>query len=156
MIMAKSEHRPEASIPFHRTEIRVPLFEVDLGKAVYHGNYFHLLELAREDFLRCLGYPYRVFMEQQLHLTIVELSCAYRKALHYDDLVEIHSGVTWWRSRSLAFEQQIYRLNDSGDAQLCTNATLNMVCVRFDGRPSVLPADFVGLLQQWAGKGPSD
>jgi acyl-CoA thioester hydrolase len=154
--MATSAHLPELSTPHHRTELRVPLFEVDLGQAVYHGNYFHLLELGREDFLRWLGYPYRSFMDQELHLTIVELSCAYRKALHYDELIEIHSAVPWWRSRSLAFEQRIYRPTDSGPSELCTSATLNMVCVRFDGRPSVLPADFVALLRQWAGAGSRD
>ncbi len=154
--MATSAHPPELATPNHRTELRVPLFEVDLGQAVYHGNYFHLLELGREDFLRWLGYPYRSFMDQQLHLTIVELSCAYRKALHYDERIEIHSAVTWWRSRSLAFEQRIYRPTDSSDSELCTSATLNMVCVRFDGRPAVLPADFVGLLRQSTGKGSRD
>jgi hypothetical protein len=25
---------------WHRTRLRVPLFAVDLGQAVYHGNYF--------------------------------------------------------------------------------------------------------------------
>ena len=142
----------DAGAVTHRTELRVPLFEVDLGQAVYHGNYFHLFELGREDFLRQLGYPYRRFMDQQLHLTIVELSCAYRKALRYDDVIDIHSTVTWWRSRSLAFQQCIFRKNDVGDGELCTSATLNMVCVRFSGRPTTLPPDFIQLLQERAGK----
>jgi acyl-CoA thioester hydrolase len=150
--MTTPSHRQETATRAHRTELRVPLFEVDLGQAVYHGNYFHLLELGREDFLRELGYPYRRFMEQQLHLTIVELSCAYRKAVHYDELIEIHSAVEWWRSRSLAFQQWIYRKNGAGVEELCTSAMLNMVCVQFSGRPTVLPSDFVHLLQAWAGK----
>ena len=154
--MAISAHLPETATPYHRTELRVPLFEVDLGQAVYHGNYFHLLELGREDFLRWLGYPYRSFMDRQLHLTIVELSCAYRKALRYDERIEIHSAVMWWRSRSLAFEQRIYRVADSGDSELCTTATLNMVCVNFSGRPAVLPADFVAMLRRFTGKDSKD
>ena len=32
---------------WHKTELRAPVFEVDLGQAVYHGNYFHVFELAR-------------------------------------------------------------------------------------------------------------
>jgi acyl-CoA thioester hydrolase len=150
--MATSAKPSELATPYHRTELRVPLFEVDLGQAVYHGNYFHLLELGREEFLRWLGYPYRSFMDQQLHLTIVELSCAYRKALRYDERIEIHSAVMWWRSRSLAFEQRIYRATGGGDSELCTSATLTMVCVNFNGRPAVLPADFVALLRQVTGK----
>jgi acyl-CoA thioester hydrolase len=150
--MTTPSHCSEAGIVTHRTQLRVPLFEVDLGQAVYHGNYFHLFELGREDFLRQLGYPYRRFMDQELHLTIVELSCAYRRSLRYDEVIEIHSTVTWWRSRSLAFQQCIYRKDNAGDDELCTSATLNMVCVRFSGRPATLPPDFIQLLQERARK----
>lgn len=37
--------------PYHITGLRVPFFEVDMGQAVYHGNYYHFFELGREDFL---------------------------------------------------------------------------------------------------------
>ena len=133
----------------HKTRLRVPLFEVDLGQAVYHGNYYHLFELGREAFLRDLGYPYRRFMDQQLHLSIVEASCSYRRPLLYDDLIEVHTGVNWWRTRSLAFSQAIYRDDGEDDLVLCTKATLNMVCVRFTGQATVIPAEFVDVLKRW-------
>jgi acyl-CoA thioester hydrolase len=134
----------------HKAQLRVPLFEVDLGQAVYHGNYYHLFELGREAFLRDLGYPYRRFMDQQLHLSIVEASCSYRRPLHYDDLIEVHTGVNWWRTRSLGFSQAIYRDDGEDELVLCTKATLNMVCVRFTGQATVIPAEFVDVLKRWA------
>ena len=134
---------------WHKTRLRVPLFEVDLGQAVYHGNYYHLFELARENFLRDLGYPYRRFMEQQMHLTVVETSCSYRRSLHYDDSIEIHTSVPWRRTRSLAFSQVVYRDEEEKGLTLCTSVTLNMVCVRFTGQPTVLPPEFVELLKGW-------
>jgi len=134
---------------WHKTQLRVPLFEIDLGQAVYHGNYYHLFELGREDFLRNLGYPYRRFMDQQLHLTIVEASCSYRRPVRYDDLIEIHTGVNWRRTRSLALSHLIYRDEGEGGLILCTKATLNMVCVRFSGQPVSLPIEFVDLLKGW-------
>jgi len=137
-----------ASSSYHITRLRVPLFEVDLGQAVYHGNYFHFLELGREDFLRTIGFPYSEFMKRELHLTIVECSCVYRKPLHYDENIEIHSRIIWIRRRSLGMEQLIYREGASGTNELTTQATLNMVCVRFSGRPSVLPEDFCRLLSE--------
>lgn len=133
---------------WHAFSLRVPLFEVDLGQAVYHGNYFHLLELGREAFLRDLGYPYRRFMEQQLHLTIVDLSCTYRQPLHYDDLVEVHTAVLGWRRRSMALSQAIFRTDEARGPALCTRATIQMVCVRFTGQPTTLPAPFTALLKQ--------
>ena len=100
-----------------------------------------------------LAYPYRRFMDQHLHLTIVEASCTYRRPLHYDDIIEVQTRVDWWRSRSLAFSQAIYRKEDPEGLVLCTEATLNMVCVRFTGQPTVLPVEFVDILKKWVDGG---
>ena len=139
-----------ADISYHITGVRVPLFEVDLGQAVYHGNYFHLFEIGREDFLRQIGFPYKEFMNRQLHLTIVESTCAYRKPLHYDDLIEIHTAIAWTRRRSIGFSQIIFREKENGEKELCTRADLNMVCVRFTGKPVVLPEDFMKIADDLA------
>lgn len=147
--MRANESNHERFQDWHRTPLRVPLFEVDLGQAVYHGNYFHLFELGREAFLRDLGYPYHRFMAQQLHLTLVEASCRYRRPLHYDDLIQIQTRVAGWRSRSLAFSQAIYRQETPETQVLCTEATLKMVCVRFTGEPTLLPPEFVDVLREW-------
>jgi acyl-CoA thioester hydrolase len=148
MVMEGSDITKEKT---HKTSLRVPLYEVDIGQAVYHGNYYHLFELAREEFLRDLGYPYRRFMESRLHLTVVETKCLYRRSLHYDDVIEIHTSLKWWRSRSLCFSQVIFRDEDEKGSVLCTEATLNMVCVRFTGQPTTFPPDFVQLLKLWTG-----
>lgn len=139
-----------SSVYYHITSLRVPLFEVDMGQAVYHGNYYHLFELAREDLLKKIGFPYREFINRQLHLSIVEAHCKYRKALRYDDEIEIHSGISAMGSRSLAFSQLIFRRSDAslavqpgGEPELCTEAQLDTVCVSFAGRATLLPEDFL-------------
>ncbi len=142
-------------IYYHITRVRVPLFEVDLGQAVYHGNYFHLFETAREDFLRQIGFPYREFMGRELHLAVVESSCSYRKSLRYDDLVDVHTGLAWVRRRSVSFRQHIFRENGHGRMELCTQARLNMVCVKFSGQAAALPEDFRRLAGNLIGKSPS-
>ncbi|MEM5788031.1 MAG: thioesterase family protein [Syntrophobacteraceae bacterium] len=129
-------------ISYHTLMVRVPLFEVDIGMAVYHGNYFHLFEAGREDFLRKIGFPYREFMNRELHLSVVESSCTYRRALRYDDEIRIHTGIKWLRRRSVGFSQLIYRENDQGEDELCTRAEISTVCVRFSGRPTTLPDEF--------------
>jgi acyl-CoA thioester hydrolase len=129
--------------------MRVPLFEVDLGQAVYHGNYYHLFELGRESFFRDLGFPYKRFMDQEMHLTIVEAHCNYRKSLHYDEEIQVRTGVAWRRSRSLGLLQSILREELASEPVLCTQLTLSMVCVKFSGKPTVLPSEFVSLLEKW-------
>lgn len=146
--MAGTSSGNEQRRVLHITKLRVPLYEVDLGGGVYHGNYFHLFELAREEFLRDLDFPYSSFMKQQLHLAVAEISCTYQRPLFYDDLIEIHTEVPERRIRSLSFLQTIYR--DDGDKGLmaCTQVKMNMVCIRFTGLSSVIPAEFVRLLEE--------
>lgn len=135
---------------WHTAQMRVPLYEVDIGQAVYHGNYYHLFELGREAFLRDMGHPYRRLMDRRLHLTIVEAHCNYRRPLRYDDPIDIRTCVLWKRSRSLAFLHQIHRLEEGKDEPVfCTKAVLNMVCVHFSGQARVLPEDFVEALERW-------
>ena len=162
-IITRAQASAESHITsYHITSLRVPLFEVDLGQGVYHGNYFHLFELAREDLLRKIGFPYREFMNRQIHLTIVESRCKYRKSLHYDDKIDIHTGILKLGRRGLTFSQLVYRLagasvisgtESKSEPELCTKAELDMVCVRFTGQPTLLPEDFRAVVEALVKRG---
>jgi YbgC/YbaW family acyl-CoA thioester hydrolase len=100
--------------------------------------------------LRKTGFHYREFLNRQLHLTIIESRCKYRKALCYDDQIEIHTGISSLSRRNLSFSQLIYRPAEtsanhetkSSELELCTQIQLNMICLRFTGQTTHLPADF--------------
>ena len=146
------ENAPHEAFPLksHSVGLRVPLFEVDLGGGVYHGNYFHLLELGREAFLKDLGFPYRKLMEREMHLSVVEVTCNYRSPLHYDETVEVRTGVRQVKSRSLIMCQELHRVEEDGSTTLCTRAVFHMVCTRFAGRSTLIPEDLKALLLPWA------
>ncbi len=131
------ENKTEIPQQMHCTRLRVPLYEISLGQAVYHGNYYHLFEIARENFFRDAGFPYKQLMDMERHLTVARAVCDYRKSLVYDDIVDIHTGISWMRDRSLGIIQKIYRGDD-----LCTEIALNVVCVSFSGKPEPVPPDF--------------
>jgi len=133
---------------WHVMPLRVPLHEVDLGMAVYHGNYYHLFQVARDEFMRDAGFPYKSLMDRELHLTIVETHCEYRKALHYDDAIQVHTRPRWIKRRSLGVEQKITKWDDSGNAPLCTRLSLNLVCVTFQGAVTLLPKELVACLEK--------
>ncbi len=130
----------------HHIIYRIPLYEIDLGNALYHGNYFHLFEIARDDFWRSIGFPYPRIMSLGMHLTIVELNCRYRKPLHYDEEVQITTHVEKMGSRSLTLRQEISRPEKN---EICTEAIINMVCVTFEGKPTRLPEELRSLLEKW-------
>lgn len=130
--------------PSHTTIVRVPLFEIDLGKAMYHGAYFHLFEIARDDFFRSIGFPYSQLMNLGHHLTIAQLTCRYFAGLHYDEIVHIHTGLLELRSRSLSIIQRIDR-----EGKVCTQAEFAMVCVDHMGRPARIPEKLRTILSVW-------
>ncbi len=133
----------------HLYTCRVPLYEVDIGQAVYHGNYYHFFEQAREALLRDAGFSYARLMEQRLHLAVVEAHCRYRQPVRYDDHLEILTRIPWIKSRSVQFHQQLI-LTATG--KLATEATINTVCINFEGKPVPLPEEFRAALAQWQGR----
>lgn len=130
--------------PSHVTIMRVPLFEIDLGQAMYHGSYFHIFEIGRDDFFRTIGFPYKSLMEVGYHLAIAQVTCAYFHGLRYDDEIQIHTGIKEIRSRSLSVIQRIDR-----EGTVCTQAEFAMVCVKDRGKPSRIPDDFRTIISPW-------
>ncbi len=122
----------------HRFVWRVPLYEIDMGQAVYHGNYYHFFEMAREALLRERGFGYPELVARQLHLAVVEARCRYRQPVRYDDEIEIHTTITALKSRSISFHQRLYRC---ATASLATELDLATVCINFDGKPVPVPQE---------------
>lgn len=116
---------------------RIPLFEIDIGGGVYHGNYFHLFEQAREAFFREVGYPYSHLVNKGLHLTMAEININYHKPLRYDETVSIQTELVALRPHSLHLYQEIIR-----DNNICTEARFTMVLVDSAGKAVKLPEEF--------------
>jgi acyl-CoA thioester hydrolase len=122
----------------HRFTYRIPLYEIDMGQAVYHGRYYHFFELAREALLREVGFSYPELVTQQFHLAVVETSCRYRQPVRYNDDIEIITTVPLLKSRSIQFYQQLFL---TATNKLATEATLTTVCITFAGKPAPLPLE---------------
>jgi acyl-CoA thioester hydrolase len=122
----------------HHFTYRIPLYEIDIGQAVYHGNYFHFFELAREAFLRDLGFGYPELVARQIHLAVVESHCQYRQPVRYDDQIDIFTTIANLKSRSVQFHQQLF-LSPIG--KLATEALITTVSISFAGKPTPLPQE---------------
>ena len=128
----------ESKTDGHHFSYRIPLYETDMGQAVYHGNYFHFFEMAREALLRDLGFGYPELVARQIHLAIVESHCHYRQAVRYDDQIDIYSTIAALKSRSVKFHQLLY-LTSSG--KLATEVWITTVSISFTGKPIPLPSE---------------
>ena len=63
----------------------IRLGEFDMGGVLYHANYFHLYEEAREALLRSAGTPYAGLVENGAHLAIVESHQTFRLPIQYGE-----------------------------------------------------------------------
>ncbi len=122
----------------HRFCWQVPLYEIDMGQAVYHGNYYHFFEMAREALLREQGFGYPELVAREMHLAVVEAHCRYRRPVRYNDAIEIYTTVSALKSRSVSFHQRLF-LSLTGE--LATEVHLHTVCISFAGRPVPLPPE---------------
>ncbi len=69
--------------------IRVRYGETDQMGVVYHGNYATYCEVARVEFFREMGLPYKELEEKGIMLPVTELNLKFIKPAFYDEVLQI-------------------------------------------------------------------
>jgi acyl-CoA thioester hydrolase len=94
--------------------IRVRYGETDQMGIVYHGNYPSYFEVARVEFFRDLGIPYKELEEKGVMLPVVDIYIKYLKPAYYDDLLHIETKIPEL-PKSVRFRFEYTITNDNGD-----------------------------------------
>lgn len=106
--------------------IRVRYGETDQMGVVYHGNYATYCEVARVEFFREMGLPYKELEDSGIMLPVVELNTKFVKPAYYDEVLQIKTILPKIpRSVRLYFEYEIR--NDKGELLTTANSTLAFV-----------------------------
>jgi acyl-CoA thioester hydrolase len=115
--------------------LRTRFSETDAMGVVHHAAYLLYLEVARVEFLRCIGHPYDEVRADGSDLAVLESFVQYRRALRFDELVDISLMV----GKVTGTTFQIgYRL--AVDADTCATAVTVHGAVDANGRAGRLPA----------------
>ncbi|HZG83583.1 thioesterase family protein [Paenibacillus sp.] len=122
---------------WHSITLRVRYQETDQMGVVYHGNYVTWLEIARTDWTRAHGFPYRDIEERGLLLPVVDVSVQYHSPARYDDEVEVRCKVAEVGPVRLRFEYEV-RLAQESDRLLATGSSRH-VWVDREWKPVRLP-----------------
>ena len=109
--------------------VRVPYAHVDQMGFVYYSHYLVYFEMARAELLREVGLPYTDMEKRGVMLPVVEAHCEYRKAAHFDDLLEVKTKCTGIKGTRLRLEYEIKR----GDETIVTGHTEH-ICMSPDGK----------------------
>jgi acyl-CoA thioester hydrolase len=134
-----------SGIPEHVFNFRVPLSYIDMGGVIFNGNYLDLYDQARDAYFREIGFSYtKLFIEEKCHLSVVEVNIKYKKPVHYDEVIEIITRVKKIGTKSLIFDQELYKEKRQ---KLCNIATSALVCIDSSRTPAVLPEEFVNAIK---------
>lgn len=87
----------------------IPLEKFDIGGVLYHANYFHLYEQAREAFLEHVGVPYSQLVKEQKHFAVVESHMDFKQAINYGDVIELSLWADDIKKASITFHYQLHR-----------------------------------------------
>jgi len=132
-----------------RSEIRVRYAESDQMGVAYHANYLVWCEVGRTDLIRRLGMSYAEMERQGVLLAVADAHVRFHASARYDDLVRVVTRLTRIRSRMVAFEYEVLRVNtDGSDGERLASATTTLVSLDSDGRPSALPPAMRALLER--------
>ena len=91
--------------------IRVRYAETDQMGVVYHANYIVWFEVGRVEFLRQLGFEYRLMeQEDDCHIAVAEVRCRFKAPARYDDQILVRTRISFIRGPLIQFDYEIYQI----------------------------------------------
>lgn len=130
----------------HTHTIRVRYGETDAMGYVYYGNYGLYFEVGRNECMRAHGFAYGRLEQDGVMMPVAEMHLHYRTPAHYDDLLDITTGVVSYGGASMIFG---YCITRQPDAQLIVYGQTNMAFVNsVTRRPVRMPTRLCTLLDK--------
>jgi len=118
----------------------------------HHAHYFVWFELARTEWMRELGVPYRELEERdRTYLPVVEAGSIYHASARYDDTLRISVQLAWVRRVRMRLEYAVTRVGDG--LLLATGFTVH-AAVDQQGHPRRLPDRLVRAIGSAPGETP--
>jgi acyl-CoA thioester hydrolase len=114
----------------------VPFYETDAMGVVHHSNYVRYLEIARITWLDEHDQSYAKYIEMGRHFATTRVEVDYKRAVRFDDTIEVAVWLDWVRNASLRL---CYALRC--DDALVATATTEHASVDMDGRARRIPRD---------------
>jgi len=79
---------------------------------VHHSNYIRWFEEARDDCVRRFGIDYRQIEAQGVLMPVTSVTCEYKSAANYGDLVEILALPRYFNGVRLRYEYEVRNSED--------------------------------------------
>ena len=125
--------------------LRVRYAETDQMGVVHHSAYLAWMEVARTDFLRHRGIPYRELEARGFRMPVLRVEVQYLRPALYDDEILVKARLAQVGGVRFTFEYEVSR---GSDGLLLARGRTEHASTDPAGRPRRLPTD---LMQQIGG-----
>jgi acyl-CoA thioester hydrolase len=125
--------------------------DTDQMGVVYYANYLRWFEMARNEYLRAIGFPYARLEEEGVVLPVVDVGARYLKPARYDDQLTLEAWITWKSKVRVRFAYRIWKTDS--DTPITEGYTVHASVDRA-GTPRRLPASLLEALHVVPETGP--
>ena len=130
-------------MPDCTSTVRVRYAETDQMGVVHHSAYLAWMEVARTEYLRARGIPYRSLEERGIRMPVLEVRASYKIPARYDEEVKLTARLAASSPVRFRFEYDMRRVPDG--ALLCTGCSEH-VATDLAGRPRRIPKELLDLI----------
>jgi acyl-CoA thioester hydrolase len=128
----------------YRHHLRVIYAHCTLGNHVYHSRYLDLMEAARGEFMRSIGYPVLRLQDDDYIFPVIAVRMKFLAPARYDDQLTIEITLKQLTRLRLTIHHRILR-----DDKLLVEAETDHVCTSIHEKPKRLPQQFVDTCAQF-------
>lgn len=132
--------------------LRVRYAETDGQGVVYHANYIVWFEVARGEYCRAIGYPYKQIEADGYGFMVTDVGVKYYSPTRYDDEILVRVWMEKLGRASCVFGYQVY--NETVN-KLAVEGMTKHVAITPEGKIVPVGAKLSGLASPHVGRGPS-
>jgi acyl-CoA thioester hydrolase len=122
------------------SSLRVRYVETDQMGVVHHSAYLAWMEIARTDFLRHRGLPYRDLEARGFRMPVLGVEVRYMRPALYDDEILVKARLADAGGVRFTFEYEVSR---ASDGLLLAHGRTKHASTDHAGRPRRLPKDLM-------------
>ncbi len=80
-------------------EIKVPFYDVDALRVVWHANYFKYFEIARCELLDSIDYNYEQMGQSGYAWPVIDIRARFGKPAHFGEVINVQAMIREFESR---------------------------------------------------------
>jgi acyl-CoA thioester hydrolase len=131
------------SAQIFRHQYRVVYADCTLGNHIYYSRYLDILEAARGEFFRQLGFPLLELQSQETLFPVVECHLRYKAPARYDDILTVELWTTLVQGARLNFGFRILK-----EKVVILEGETFHVCTGINEKPKRVPEDLAARLAE--------